>query len=100
MPTTQIFVDFFVLISLDNLLRRDKSQGLIEKGFCRKRKTLHGTKRLRRLKRPYRFPSRLASKTTTKGPAAKIKNKAPNWKTTSKFIVRERSKESRDFTGL
>ena len=31
--TVQIFVDFFVLISLDNLLRRDKSPRAYRKGF-------------------------------------------------------------------
>jgi hypothetical protein len=85
----------FVLISLDNFLRRDRSPKAVEKGFpVEDKKTLSQDQKVKKAKRPYRFPSRLASKTTTKGPAAKIKNKAPNWKTTSKFIVRERSKEN------
>jgi len=80
---------------LDNFLRRDRSPKAAEKGFpVEDKKTLSQDQKVKKAERPYRFPSRLASKTTTKGPAAKIKNKAPNWKTTSKFIVRERSKEN------
>ena len=35
----------------------------------------------------YRFPLRLANKIITRGPAAKIRKSAPNWKKTSKFIL-------------